>query len=157
MDDKQWDAKVKTFFQKTGEELKRAGRDMKAEAERLLSDVKDPAKQAQLKEGLKDLGQWARKTAEDVAELVESGVKKAEVAARATVDTLRKDPQPQSGSDAAPREQAPRHDTPVDMPAVEPSPPTGPAKKSIGKKKGAAAGKGKSATGGSKKSIGKKA
>lgn len=78
MNDQQWDERLRTFLQKTGGELKRAGEEIKAEAQRLISEVKDPEKQKKVKEGLHELGSWARKTAEEVAEVVEKGVKKAE-------------------------------------------------------------------------------
>ena len=78
MSQQQWEEKLKVFFQKAGEELKRAGEEIKTEAERLIDDVRDPAKQQKIKQGLREFGIWARQTAEEVGELVEQGVKKAE-------------------------------------------------------------------------------
>lgn len=78
MSDAQWDAKLKSFLKRTGEDFKRFGADVKQEAQKLLVEVQDPEKQQKLREGLKDVGTWARKTAEEMATLVETGVKKAE-------------------------------------------------------------------------------
>jgi hypothetical protein len=78
MNDSQWDAKLKAFLKKTGDDFKRFGNDVKVEAEKLLTEVQDPKRQEKLREGLKDVGVWAKKTAEEVATLVETGVKKAE-------------------------------------------------------------------------------
>ena len=82
MNDSQWDAKLKSFLKKTGDDFKRFGADVKEEAQKLLTEVQDPKRQEKLREGLKDVGVWARKTAEEVATLVETGVKKAEGARR---------------------------------------------------------------------------
>ncbi|MFZ5472245.1 MAG: hypothetical protein ACOZIN_22665 [Myxococcota bacterium] len=82
MNDKQWEAQLKTFFDKAGRELRRMGKDIQVEAERLLDEMKDPARQEKVKEGLREVGTWAKKTAEEVAALVEQGVKKAEHAFR---------------------------------------------------------------------------
>ncbi|MFT3714344.1 MAG: hypothetical protein QM817_42325 [Archangium sp.] len=78
MSDSQWDLKMKAFLKKAGEDFKRFGNDVKVEATKLMSEVQDPARQEKLREGLKDVGVWARKAAEDVAKVVETGVKKAE-------------------------------------------------------------------------------
>ncbi len=78
MNDSQWDAKLKAFLKKTGDDFKRFGTDVKEEANKLLTEVQDPKRQEKLREGLKDVGVWAKKTAEEVATLVETGVKKAE-------------------------------------------------------------------------------
>src|SRR3990167_3700151 len=78
MNDSQWDAKLKSFLKKTGDDFKRFGNDVKEEAQKFLTEVQDPKRQEKLREGLKDVGVWAKKTAEEVATLVETGVKKAE-------------------------------------------------------------------------------
>ncbi len=78
MADSAWDKKLKSFLKKTGEDFKRFGNDVREEAGKLMEDVKDPEKQKQLREGLKDFGVLARKTAEEVAQFAEVGVKKAE-------------------------------------------------------------------------------
>jgi gas vesicle protein len=80
MADSPWDDRVKSFLKKTSGELKRLGSDVKEEAQKLMNEVQDPERQKQLREGLKEVGTWARKTAEEVATVVEDGVKKAEVA-----------------------------------------------------------------------------
>ncbi len=78
MNDRQWDEQLRRFVKTTGEEIRRVGEDIKTEAERLLVEVRDPDKQRKVKEGLRDFSVWARKTAEEVVEVVEKGIKKAE-------------------------------------------------------------------------------
>jgi hypothetical protein len=129
--DSQWDDRLKSFLKKTQKDLKRAGNDMRVEAEKLLKEVKDPERQAKVKAGLKDFGSWARKTAEDVAGLVETGVKSAETKFR-EVATNKSGPL----NEPPPPAPTPRDATP---PVHEPAPeekPAPPAEKSIGPKKG---------------------
>lgn len=148
MGDNQWDLRLKALFTKTAQDVKRAGRDMRVEAERLLHEVQDPVRQQQLKEGLKDLSLWAKKTAEDMGTLLETSVRKAEGAVREAAEQLRKPPTAgQTPPDVS------THDTPVDTPAVAP-PPKAPPKKSIGKRQPGAAAPGGAAA--RKKTIGKK-
>lgn len=151
MNQTQWDEKLKSFLKKTGEDVKRAGNDIKSEAEKLLKEVKDPERQAKVKAGMKDFGGWARKTAEEMAELMETGVKKAEVAINKATDKVvdfavgqkpGEKAEPGARAKAAPATPDP---TPPDAPAK-------PARKSIGVKKRKPAAK-KAAV--SKKSLGK--
>jgi len=165
MNESQWDEKLRSFLKKTGDELKRAGADIKVEAEKLMKEVKDPERQDKVKKGLETFGLWARKTAEEVAHAVEVGVKKAEGAVRSAVDTTPGAPSagaPVPETPAAPADEAAappprpsqpvsshnRHDTPVDTPAVSEEPP----KKTIGSSKKKASAK----KGAAKKPLGKK-
>jgi hypothetical protein len=88
MNDSQWDAKLKSFLKKTGDDFKRFGKDVQSEAQKLMTEVQDPERQQKLREGLKDVGVWAKKTAEEVATLVETGVKKAEGALNKASDKV---------------------------------------------------------------------
>src|SRR6478735_6866398 len=85
MSDSPWDLKLKAFLKKTGEDFKRFGGEVRQEAQRLLNEVqtevKDPQRQQQLRDTLADVGKWASKTADEVATVVEGGVKKAGAAA----------------------------------------------------------------------------
>ncbi len=126
--DSQWDERLKSFLKKTQQDLKRAGNDMRVEAEKLLKEVKDPERQAKVKAGLKDFSVWARKTAEEVAGLVETGVKKAEASFR-EVTSNKADTQPPPPA-PTPKDAAP----PVHEPAPE-SQPKKRVEKSIGPKK----------------------
>lgn len=80
MAEKPWEERVRAFLKRTGDELKRAGGEIRSEAELLLKEVQDPEVQRKVKDGLKEFGGWARKTAEEVAEVVEQGVHRAEAA-----------------------------------------------------------------------------
>lgn len=157
MSDSAWDLKMKAFLKKTGDDFKRFGRDVKEEAQKLMTEVKDPERQAKLRDGLKDVGTWARKAAEDVATVMETGVKKAEDAFREgskkVSDFVAKDT---GGAPPAPAAEA--------APSPAPTPPSPPpdmsdapkprAKKTVGPKKKKPAAKKSSAA---KKTIGKKA
>ncbi len=147
MNDSQWDEQLKGFLKKTGDELKRAGEEIKKEGERLLGEVRDPEKRKKVKDGLKDFGGWARRTAEEVAVLVEQGVKKAEGAVSRVSEKV-------AGISLSEEEsaRAAAAPTPPSPPPQMPSPkPKRPASKSIGRGKGS-----KPARAGGKKTIGKK-
>jgi hypothetical protein len=73
MNEKEWDKRLLDFLKRTGEEIK-------AETQRLVEEVRDPVKQRKVKETLREFGTWAKQTAEEAAERVETAVKKAETA-----------------------------------------------------------------------------
>jgi hypothetical protein len=58
--------------------LRHTGEEVRAEAQRLLVDLRDPDKQQRVKEGVRELGSWARQTVDDVADIVEKAVRRAE-------------------------------------------------------------------------------
>ncbi len=74
-----WETKLRAFMKKAGEDFKRAGNDIKDEAQRLYQEVNDPETQARLRERLKEVGSWAKQTGDELAVLLDQGVKKAEV------------------------------------------------------------------------------
>ncbi len=153
MNDSQWDAKLKSFLKKTGDDFKRFGADVKEEAQKLLTEVQDPKRQEKLREGLKDVGVWAKKTAEEVATLVETGVKKAEGAIGKASDKVNDfvvkpvDPPPAPSKKAA---ASPAATPPSPPPAMGDEAP----KKTVGK--GAAGKKAAPRKAGARKTIGKK-
>src|SRR2546421_4325773 len=67
MNDESWEEQFKQFLRKTGDDFRRAGEDIKAEAQKLFDAAMDPDKQQRVRDRLKELSSWARKTAEDVA------------------------------------------------------------------------------------------
>jgi hypothetical protein len=145
-----WDEKLKGFLKKTGEDFKRAGTDIKAEAQKLMKEVKDPEGQEKLKAGIAEFGGWAKKTAKEMADLAEKGFKQAEGAFRQAGDNWKPPAEP---SEAAEEAEAPTPTPPSAPPEME-APPAA-AKKTIGKKKTAAAG-GSKPKASAKKTIGKK-
>ncbi|MBM4780569.1 MAG: transcriptional regulator [Archangiaceae bacterium] len=155
----QWDAKFKGFLKKAGEDFKRTAGDVKKEAERLMKEAQDPERQAKVREGVQEASVWARKTAEQLASLVEVGVKQAEGAlsevARQLKTTATK-PVDDAASTPAPA-PTPKNAAPPEMetapaPAPEPKAAT---KKTVGRGTGVKkASAGKAAT--KKKSMGKK-
>jgi len=78
MADERWEEQFKQFLRKTGDDFRRAGEDVRAEAQRLFDAAVDPQKQQKVRDRLKVLTGWARKTAEDVAGMVETAASKAE-------------------------------------------------------------------------------
>jgi hypothetical protein len=154
MNESQWDAKLKSFLKKTGDDFKRFGTDVKEEAQKLLTEVQDPARQQKLRDGLKDVGVWAKKTAEEVATLVETGVKKAEGAIGKASDKVNDfvvkpvEPPPAAGKTAAPASTPPSP-----PPQMDEAPPPAP-KKTVGK--GGAKKKPAARKSPPKKTIGKK-
>ena len=159
MNDSQWDAKLKTFLKKTGDDFKRFGTDVKEEAQKLLTEVQDPARQQKLRDGLQDVGVWAKKTAEEVATLVETGVKKAEGAIGKASDKANDFlVKPVGSSDAPPppaaKKAAPPAATPPSPPPQMDEAPEPASKKTVGK--GAAKKKSPAKKSTAKKTIGKK-
>lgn len=132
MNDSQWDAKFKSFLKKTGEDFKRFGAEVKTEAQKLMTDVKDPERQEELREGLKNIGVWARKAADDAASLMETGVKKAEGALNKASGKVNEFvAKPVAGAPAAP---PPAATPPSPPPVMDEAPaPTPRAKKTVGK------------------------
>ena len=150
MNQTQWDEKLKSFLKKTGEEVKRAGNEIKIEAEKLLKEVQDPERQAKVKAGMKEFRGWARKTAEEMAELMETGVKNAEVALnKATEKVVDFAVGQKPGMKNEPPTAKAAGGSPGPTP---PNPPTKSSKKSIGGKKRKASPK---KGGQPKKSLGK--
>jgi hypothetical protein len=80
VNDKQWDKQVVDFLKKTGQDLKRTGEEIRAEAQRLIEEVRDPEVQQRLRGKLGEFGGWAKKAAEDAAGMIDTAVKKAESA-----------------------------------------------------------------------------
>lgn len=127
MSDSPWDLKLKAFLQKTGDDFKRFGAEVKQEAQRLVTEVqtevKDPQRQQQLRDALADVGKWASKTADEVATVVEGGIKKA----GQSVNSFMKD-----NVGTPPRQAAPAPVPTAPSPPPKASPP--PAKKTVGRK-----------------------
>lgn len=125
------------FLKRTGEELKRTGEELKVEAQRLIEEVRDPARQTKLKGSLRDLRHWAEETGKDAAELIEVAVRRVEQ------HFDKKPPQTRTSAPSAPSPSEPAS-----------APRTAP--KTVGKKKGTASGKG-AAPKARAKTVGKKA
>jgi hypothetical protein len=80
MSDTQWDKRLFDFLKRTSEEIK-------AETQRIVSEIQDPEKHRQVKESLREFGNWAKQTAEEAADMVEAAIKKAETAFAQPVGT----------------------------------------------------------------------
>ena len=75
-----WEEQFKKFLQKTDEDFRRTGEDIRAEAQRLLDSAMDLDKQQKIRNRLNELGMWGRKAAQGVAGAVEEAASKAETA-----------------------------------------------------------------------------
>ena len=101
---------VLAFLRRTGEELRKTGEELRQEAQRLLDEVTDPAHQQRVKDGMKDLGTWFKRTTSDAAEMIEGAVKRAEETLRDGADRVRQTATAAAanvGVKAAPRRAAP--------------------------------------------------
>src|ERR1700736_5562257 len=112
MADERWEEQFKQFLRKTGDDFRRAGEDVKTEAQRLFDAAIDPQKQQRVRDRLKELTGWARKTAEDVAGMVETAASKAEQVFHRTTDKVSPAPRTPSESERAPRGGGGRHRPP---------------------------------------------
>lgn len=140
----QWDQQFVEYLKRAGEDLKRTGEEIRKEAQRVMEEVRDPDTQAKLKGRLTEFGTWAKKTAEEAAGMIETAVKKAEGAVRATVKSDEAPAAPRAAPAAAPRAK------PKAAPAAKK------AAKTVGPKKAGGSRKPGVGTARSKKSIGRK-
>jgi hypothetical protein len=71
--EKPWNERVMAALRQTGESIR-------AEAQKLVSEVSDPANQERVKQKLAEMGDWAKKTAEEAATMVDQAAHKVEEA-----------------------------------------------------------------------------
>jgi hypothetical protein len=88
MSDERWEEQFKQFLRKTSDDFRRAGEDIKAEAQRLFDAAMDPAKHQRVRDRLNELTLWARKTADGVSGMVEEAASKAETAFHRATDKV---------------------------------------------------------------------
>lgn len=88
MSDESWDEQFKRFLRKTGEDFRRTGADITAEAQKLVEAAMDPEKQQRVRDRLNELGDWARKTAHGVAGAVGEAATKAETVFHRATDKM---------------------------------------------------------------------
>jgi hypothetical protein len=88
MSEESWDEQFKQFLRKTGDDFRRAGEEVRAEAQRLLDAAMDPQKQQRVRDRLNELSLWARKTAQGVAGAMEGAATKAETAFHSATDKV---------------------------------------------------------------------
>lgn len=109
MNDESWDEQFKRFLRKTGEDFRRTGAEITAEAQKLVEAAMDPAKQQKVRDRLNELGVWARRTAQGVAGAVEDAASKAETAFHRATDKMtagKSEAQPVATSSRPPRKPA---------------------------------------------------
>lgn len=144
-----WERAVKSFINTATQEATRVGKDIKAEGERLIGEMKKPERQQQLKQNLREFKDWAKRTAEDLGQVVDEGFKKAETFVREQTNpkatAYSEAPKPKSSAPkaAAPTSARPSAPKPsVGSAPTQPAPattaPNSPkaAKKTVGRKPG---------------------
>src|SRR5438067_13416902 len=67
MSDESWEEQFRQFLRKTGEDFRRTGEAIKAEAQKLLDAAMDPERQQRVRNRLNELSLWTRKPAQGVA------------------------------------------------------------------------------------------
>jgi len=88
MSDESWDERFRQFLRKTGEDFRRAGDEVRAEAQRLVDAAMDPEKQQRVRDRLNELNDWARKTAQDMAGAMGEAASRAETAFQSASDKV---------------------------------------------------------------------
>lgn len=151
----QWDAKFKGFLKKAGEDFKRTAGDVKKEAERLMKEAQDPERQAKVREGVQEASVWARKTAEQLASLVEVGVKQAEGALSEVARQLKTTATKPVDEPAPSPAPTPKNAAPPEMETAPAPEPKAPTKKTVGRGAGGKKASAKAAPA-KKKALGKK-
>lgn len=130
------ESRVKEFLQRASTELRRTGDEMKSEAQRLITDLRDPAQQARLREQLEEARVWVRQVTNEAVEVVQAAAKKVEQGLPQAID--------EALGRKSPAKKAPR----AAKPAAEEAPPAPrkakpaaeAAKKTVGRKPAAKAG-----------------
>ncbi len=72
-----WEEQLKQFWTRAGEDIRRAGEELREEAQRLVASVKDPEKQQAVMRGMREFTQTAKKAVEDAAVMFEQALDKA--------------------------------------------------------------------------------
>jgi len=129
MSDERWEEQFRQFLRKRGEDFRRTGEDIKAEAQRLLDAAMDPEKQKRVRDRLNELTVWARKAAQGVAGAVEEAATTFFFDVPAATEKV-------TGA-AAPAPAPPRPATPAPAPPAKKAS----AKVSTGKPRGKSSGK----------------
>jgi len=70
----------KPWNEKLMESLRQTGESIRVEAQRLIHQVSDPANHERVKQNLAEMGDWAKKTAEEAAVMVDQAAQKVEAA-----------------------------------------------------------------------------
>ena len=134
MSDQSWEEQFKQFLQRTGEDFRRRGEDIRTEAQKLLDAAMDPEKQQKVRDRLNELGLWARRAAQDVAGAMGEAASRAETAFHGATGKMSEAPgSPAGASAAAPKPAAAKKATPAKAKAK--AKPTRSRQKSGGKRK----------------------
>jgi hypothetical protein len=71
--EKPWNERLMDSLRQTGESIR-------TEAQKLVGELSDPANQERVKQRLTEMGEWAKKTAEEAAGAVDQAAQKVEAA-----------------------------------------------------------------------------
>jgi len=140
MSDESWDERFRQFLRKTGEDFRRAGDEVRAEAQRLVDAAMDPEKQQRVRDRLNELNDWARKTAQDMAGAMGEAASRAETAFQSASDKVAEATAKVTGKPAraaSPKRKPARAARPKRKPAAAAKKKKGKAKDKPAKKKSA--------------------
>ena len=70
----------KPWNERLMDSLRQTGENIRTEAQKLMGELNDPANGERVKQRLSEMGDWAKKTAEDAAGVVDQAAKKVEEA-----------------------------------------------------------------------------
>jgi hypothetical protein len=79
----------KPWNERLMDSLRQTGENIRTEAQKLMSELNDPASGERVKQRLAEMGDWAKKTAEDAAGVVDQAAKKVEEAINAAAAKAR--------------------------------------------------------------------
>jgi hypothetical protein len=79
----------KPWNERLMDSLRQTGENIRSEAQKLMSEVNDPANGERVKQRLAEMGDWAKKTAEEAAGVVDQAAKKVEEAISAAAAKAR--------------------------------------------------------------------
>ena len=71
------------------ETLRQTGENIRSEAQKLIGELSDPANQERVKQRLAEMGDWAKRTAEDAATAVDQAAQRVEEAISAAARKAR--------------------------------------------------------------------
>jgi hypothetical protein len=93
----------KPWNEKLMETLRQTGDNIRTEAQKLMNELSDPANHERVKQGLAEMGDWAKKTAEEAATAVDQTAKKVEAAISAATRRAGKARKPAKPARKAPK------------------------------------------------------
>jgi len=90
----------KPWNEKVMDQLRHTGESIRNEAQKLVGELQDPANHERVKQSLSEMGEWAKRTAEEAATMVDQAARKVEVAVAQAAKRATKKPAKKSAKKA---------------------------------------------------------